>query len=91
MNASETDERPPSARLELIERIKEILEQEVRPEFTTQNSGVVLAGVGQDNIAQVRLTGARRACSWSAAILCARIEAVLKARISEIRLVEAVR
>jgi Fe-S cluster biogenesis protein NfuA len=90
MNTSDSHESAPSVRRELFERIERVLDQEVRADLLAEHGDIVLVGVDSDNIVQVRLTGACQSCPSSAVTLCMRVEAVLKARIPEIRFLEAV-
>ena len=74
----------------LLRRIETALEEHVRPDLRADGGDVVVVGLDSDNILQVRLTGACQGCSSSILTLTMRVEAVLKAHISEIRFVEAV-
>jgi Fe-S cluster biogenesis protein NfuA len=74
----------------LLDRIETVLEQHVRPDLRVDGGGVVVVGLDQDNILQVRLTGACHGCSASILTLTMRVEATLKAQVPEIRFVEAV-
>lgn len=51
---------------------------------------IVLVGIDDDNIVQVRLTGACQGCSSSIITMSMRVEAAVKAAIPEIRFLEAV-
>ncbi len=75
---------------ELLERIETVLEEHVRPDLRADGGDVVVVGLDEDNILQVRLTGACQGCSASVMTLTMRVEATLKARVKEIRFVEAV-
>jgi Fe-S cluster biogenesis protein NfuA len=75
---------------ELLERIETVLDEHVRPDLRADGGGVVVVGLDEDNILQVRLTGACQGCSASIFTLTMRVEATLKARVREIRFVEAV-
>jgi Fe-S cluster biogenesis protein NfuA len=75
---------------ELLERIETVLDEHVRPDLGADGGGVVVVGLDEDNILQVRLTGACQGCSASVVTLAMRVEATLKARVREIRFVEAV-
>jgi Fe-S cluster biogenesis protein NfuA len=74
----------------LLRRIEDVLDADVRAGLAADGGGVELAGVDADNIVQVRLLGACQGCSSSLYTLTMGIERALKARIPEIRFVEAV-
>src|SRR5262245_32296891 len=74
----------------LLDRIETVLDQHVRPDRRTDGGDVVVVQIDQDNILQVRLTGACQGCSSSIYTLTMRVEATLKAMVPEIRFVEAV-
>jgi Fe-S cluster biogenesis protein NfuA len=78
------------ASLALMDRIEKVLDEHVRPDLRTDGGDVVVVGLDQDNILQVRLTGACEGCSSSIWTLTMRVEATLKAMVPEIRFVEAV-
>jgi Fe-S cluster biogenesis protein NfuA len=74
----------------LRERIERALELSVRPDLRSEGGDVELVGIDEDNIVQVRLTGACQGCPSSIVTLSMRVEATLKALIPEIRFLEAV-
>jgi Fe-S cluster biogenesis protein NfuA len=74
----------------LMDRIETVLDEHVRPDLRTDGGDVVVVQLDQDNILQVRLTGACQGCSSSIWTLTMRVEATLKAMVPEIRFVEAV-
>ena len=74
----------------LLRRIEDVLDADVRAGLAADGGGVELAGIDADNIVQVRLLGACQGCSSSLYTLTMGIERALKARIPEIRFVEAV-
>jgi Fe-S cluster biogenesis protein NfuA len=75
---------------DLSERIERVLEEQVRPDLRADGGDIELVGIDSDNIVQVRLTGACQGCSSSVITMSMRVEAALKARIPEIRFLEAV-
>jgi Fe-S cluster biogenesis protein NfuA len=79
---------PPRA--DLLARIERILDQQVRPDLRADGGDIVLVGIDDDNIVQVRLTGACQGCSSSIITMSMRVEAAVKAAIPEIRFLEAV-
>jgi Fe-S cluster biogenesis protein NfuA len=74
----------------LMDRIETVLDEHVRPDLRTDGGDVVVVQLDQDNILQVRLTGACQGCSSSIWTLTMRVEATLKAMVPELRFVEAV-
>jgi Fe-S cluster biogenesis protein NfuA len=78
------------ARADLLRRIEDVLDSDVRAGLAADGGGVELAGIDADNIVQVRLLGACQGCSSSLYTLTMSIERALKVRIPEIRFVEAV-
>jgi Fe-S cluster biogenesis protein NfuA len=90
INNSDTDKASPSRRIELLERIERVLDEQVRPDLRADGGDIVLVGVDSDNIVQVRLTGTCQGCSSSVVTMSMRVEATLKAQIPEIRFIEAV-
>lgn len=78
------------ARTDLLRRIEDVLDSDVRAGLAADGGGVELAGIDADNIVQVRLLGACQGCSSSLYTLTMGIERALKVRIPEIRFVEAV-
>jgi Fe-S cluster biogenesis protein NfuA len=89
MTPASSAQAPPS-RDELLARIESVLDAEVRAGLDSDGGGVELVGIDADNIVQVRMLGACQGCSSSIITLTMGIERTLKARIPEIRFVEAV-
>jgi Fe-S cluster biogenesis protein NfuA len=82
---------PPSlSRQELLARIERVLDERVRPDLRTDGGDIVLVGIDEDNIVQVRLTGACQGCASAIVTLSMRVESTLKAAVPEIRFIEAV-
>ena len=88
MTESTNLSEPP--RGDLLRRIEDVLDSDVRAGLAADGGGVELAGIDADNIVQVRLLGACQGCSSSLYTLTMSIERALKTRIPEIRFVEAV-
>jgi Fe-S cluster biogenesis protein NfuA len=74
----------------LVARIERVLDEQVRPDLRADGGDIVLVGIDDDNIVQVRLTGACQGCSSSIITMSMRVEAAVKAAIPEIRFLEAV-
>lgn len=77
-------------RTDLFNRIAEALEHHVRPELAQDGGDIELVSVDDDNIVQVRLLGACGGCSSSVYAVTMAAENALKARVPEVRFVEAV-
>ncbi len=75
---------------EILDRIRRVLDEQVRPDLQSDGGGIDLVGMDADRIVQVRLTGACQGCSSSVMTLTMRVELILKAAVPEIRFVEAV-
>jgi Fe-S cluster biogenesis protein NfuA len=90
LNNNPTDEEQSPRRAELLERIERVLDEQVRPGLRADGGDIVLVGIDQDNIVQVRLTGACQGCSSSVVTMSMRVESTIKAQIPEIRFIEAV-
>jgi Fe-S cluster biogenesis protein NfuA len=75
---------------ELTRRVIEVIEREVRPELQRDGSDVELVGIDAGDIVQVRLLGGCQGCAPIVYTLTMQVEAVLKARVPGVRLVEAV-
>ena len=86
---SETSTLDPQKRA-LLGRIEAVLDAEVRPNLRADGGDVEVVGVDDDQIVQVRMVGACQGCASSSYTLTMGIESALKARIPEIRFLEAV-
>jgi Fe-S cluster biogenesis protein NfuA len=75
---------------DLLARIESVIETEVRPALQADGGDVELVGVDQDKIVQVRLLGSCQGCASSIYSTTMGIEAAVKARIPEVRFLEAV-
>ena len=74
----------------LLERIEAVLDEQIRPGLKADGGDVEVVGIDEDRIVQVRMRGACQGCVSSTMTLTFGIEAALKARIPEIRFLEAV-
>ena len=74
----------------ILGRVSEVLDRQVREGLALDGGDVEVVGLDDDDILQVRLTGACQGCPSSAITLTMGIERALKAEIPEIRFVEAV-
>ncbi len=75
---------------ELLARIESVIEIEVRPGLRADGGDVEVVGVDSDRIVQVRLLGSCQGCASSIYSTTMGIEATVKARIPEVRFLEAV-
>jgi Fe-S cluster biogenesis protein NfuA len=90
IDSPKLDELRSPPRADLLARIERVLEEQVRPDLRADGGDIVLVGIDDDNIVQVRLTGACQGCSSSIITMSMRVEAAVKAAIPEIRFLEAV-
>ncbi len=90
MPTQKTDTPPSSSHEELLARIERVLDERVRPDLRSDGGDIVLVGIDEDNIVQVRLTGACQGCASAIVTLSMRVESTLKAAVPEIRFIEAV-
>ena len=77
-------------RLELLARIEAVLNEQVRPGLHADGGDIEVVGIDDDRIVQVRMRGACQGCPSSTMTVTFGVEAALKARIPEIRFLEAV-
>jgi Fe-S cluster biogenesis protein NfuA len=82
--------QPASTSDDLLARIEAVLDEQVRPGLKADGGDIEVVGVDADRIVQVRMRGACQACPSSVMTLTFGVEAALKARIPEIRFLEAV-
>ena len=75
---------------DLLARVRSVIENEVRPGLIADGGDVEVVGVDPDRIVQVRLLGSCQGCASSIYSTTMGIEAAVKARVPEIRFLEAV-
>jgi Fe-S cluster biogenesis protein NfuA len=75
---------------DLLSRIESVIEAEVRPGLLADGGDVEVVSVDSDRIVQVRLLGSCQGCASSIYSTTMGIEAAVKARIPEVRFLEAV-
>ncbi|MHB1560706.1 MAG: NifU family protein [Isosphaeraceae bacterium] len=81
----------PAERQALLARIEQVLDEQVRPELRSEGGlEVVLVGIDEDRVVQVRLSGGCWSCSSALFAWTMRVESALKAAVPEVRFVEAV-
>lgn len=75
---------------DLRARIQSVIDAEVRPTLQADGGDVELVGIDSDRIVQVRLLGSCQGCASSIYTTTMGIEATVKARVPEVRFLEAV-
>jgi Fe-S cluster biogenesis protein NfuA len=86
----EPEPLPERNRADLLARIEAVLDEQVRPGLRADGGDVEVVGVDDDRIVQVRMQGACQGCPSSMMTTIFGIEAALKARVPEVRFLEAV-
>ncbi len=71
------------------EKVKEVIEKEIRPLLALEGGSIELVGV-EDGVVKVRLTGACAACPMSQHTLVNFVEATLMERVPEVKAVLSV-
>jgi Fe-S cluster biogenesis protein NfuA len=72
------------------ERIKKVLDEEVRPMLAMHGGSVELVDVTEEGVVKVRLTGGCAGCPGAQMTLTGVIEQSIKMKVPEIKRVEAV-
>jgi Fe-S cluster biogenesis protein NfuA len=90
MQQPATDRSDSPSREAILARIEQVLDEQVRPDLRSDGGDIELVGIDQDQIVQVRLTGACQGCSSSLITMTMRVESAVKAAVPEVRFVEAV-
>ena len=80
----------PSMTEETKAKIREVLDQKIRPSLQADGGDVELVNVGDDGVVQLRLTGACSGCPFSAMTLAIGVEQTLKAAVPEVVKVQPV-
>jgi Fe-S cluster biogenesis protein NfuA len=75
---------------ELSTRVQKVLDEFVRPGLRLDGGDVELVGIDEDRIVQVRLAGTCSGCPSTVYTLTMGMESEVKARVPEIRFLEAV-
>lgn len=68
----------------MLEKVKEVIEKEIRPLLALEGGSIELVGV-EDGVVKVRLTGACGSCPMSQYTLANFVEATLKDRVPEVK------
>jgi Fe-S cluster biogenesis protein NfuA len=90
MQQSATDRSDSTSREAILARIEQVLNEQVRPDLRSDGGDIELVGIDEDQIVQVRLTGACQGCSSALITMTMRVESAVKAAVPEVRFVEAV-
>ncbi len=75
---------------ELKAKIEAVLDEFVRPGLRADGGDVEIVGIDADRIVQVRMKGACVGCPSSTITMTMGIESTVKARVPEVRFLEAV-
>ena len=75
---------------DLRARIEAVLDEHVRPGMRADGGDVEVVGIDADRIVQVRMKGACVGCPSSTITMTMGIESAIKARVPEVRFLEAV-
>ena len=75
---------------DLLARVESVISEDVRPGLQADGGDVEVVGMDDDRIVQVRLLGSCQGCSSSIYSTTMGIEAAVKAKVPEIRFLEAV-
>jgi Fe-S cluster biogenesis protein NfuA len=74
----------------LLERVEAVLDEQIRPGLRADGGDVEVVGIDADRVVQVRMRGACQGCPSAIYTLTMGMEAALKARVPEVRFLEAV-
>lgn len=72
------------------EAVEKVLNEEVRPMLSMHGGGIDLVEVSDDGVVKVRLMGGCAGCPSAQATLKQLVEGAIKARVPEVKKVEAV-
>jgi len=72
------------------EEVEKVLTEEVRPKLSMHGGGVELVEVTADGVVKVKLTGGCCGCPSAQMTLISVVESAIKAKVSQVKKVEAV-
>ena len=78
------------ARTQRLERVRQVVEDRVRPELVADGGDVEVVGIDDDDIVQIRLLGSCQGCVSSIHTTTMFVERAVKAEVPEIRFMEAI-
>ncbi|WP_337174415.1 NifU family protein [Paludisphaera sp.] len=78
------------ARSQRLERIRQVVDAQVRPDLVADGGDVEIVGIDEDDIVQIRLLGACQGCVSSVHTTTMLVEKAVKAEIPEVRFLEAI-
>jgi Fe-S cluster biogenesis protein NfuA len=78
------------ARSQRLERIRQVVDDHVRPELRADGGDVEIVGIDDDDIVQIRLLGACQGCVSSVHTTTMLVEKAVKAEVPEVRFLEAI-
>ncbi|WP_165247764.1 NifU family protein [Paludisphaera soli] len=80
----------PDVRQERLERIRQVVEDRVRPDLMADGGDVEIVGIDDDDIVQIRLLGACQGCVSTVHTTTMLVEKAVKAEVPEVRFLEAI-
>ena len=80
----------PDAREQRLERVRQVVEDRVRPELMAEGGDVEIVSIDEDDIVQIRLLGACQGCVSSVHTTTMLVERAVKAEVPEVRFLEAI-
>lgn len=72
------------------EEVEKVLKEEISPMLATHGGGVELVDVTEDGVVKVKLTGGCCGCSSAQMTLTGVVEQAIKAKVPQVKKVEAV-
>lgn len=73
-----------------LERIRQVVDDHVRPELRADGGDVEIVGIDEDDIVQIRLLGACQGCVSTVHTTTMLVEKAVKAVVPEVRFLEAI-
>jgi len=80
----------PDAREARLQRIRQVVDQRVRPELAADGGDVEVVGIDDDDIVQIRLLGSCQGCVSTVHLTTMMVEKAVKAEVPEVRFLEAI-
>ena len=76
--------------IDILSRIESALDEAIRPDLRNDGGDVEVVGIDEDRIVQIRMLGSCSGCASTTYALTIGMEAAVKARVPEVRFLEAV-